>query len=120
MREIKFRAIFQRTPNSREPEGDFCVMHYGTGFSRYGLVYPMGWRLLAKDLQYTGLKDRNKVEIYEGDILDINGVRFLVTWSDRGWFPFSDRNDNGEWEWDADMFIVIGNIYENPELMEEK
>ena len=73
-------------------------------------------------LQYTGLKDKNGKEIYEGDIVEdyIGGlcaVRYDV--GDAGYYPFSKPSDGG-YEWDAtdaDTSEVIGNIYENPELL---
>ncbi|GAB7387413.1 YopX family protein [Bacillaceae bacterium] len=73
-------------------------------------------------MQYTGLKDRNGKEIYEGDIVsDEYGnvapiewvqeiAQFLVMYE-------SEPQEIGEWCTNA--FEVIGNIYENPELLEQ-
>ena len=61
-------------------------------------------------MQFTGLKDTNGKEIYEGDILgDVWGNKGVVVW-DKGIARF---NKVGGCEWAE----IIGNIYENPELV---
>ena len=91
-----------------------------------GEYEPVGFVLSdAKLRQYTGLKDRNGKEIYEGDILGTDNQEPLhVEFSDKhAGFVFVDEFDKyGTTKYSAkdifyESFEVIGNIYENPELL---
>lgn len=84
--------------------------------------------------QYTGLTDKNKKKIFDGDVVkDSAGVcgvvkfglytsGFSIPDTNQGFyieFPEESlyRKDLGYWE---NKVIVIGNIYDNPELLEEE
>ena len=79
-----------------------------------------GWIIM----QYTGLKDKNGKEIYEGDIVEYsrNFPPILVEWDDNivGFKPFckydSDCYGVPKKE-DHSVYKIIGNVYENPELL---
>ncbi len=81
--------------------------------------------------EYTGLTDKNGTKIFEGDIHENNGKKFILKYgsfydSDRecscyGWF-FEDIN-NKEWREGLDgtensYVNIIGNMHDNPELLE--
>jgi uncharacterized phage protein (TIGR01671 family) len=87
-------------------------------------------------MQFTGLLDKNGKEIYEGDILTADfypymdeGVRnylSIVEWEAPGFMGFKHLVNStkrgisdgiGEYLEETEQFEVIGNIYENPELL---
>ena len=77
-------------------------------------------------IQYTGLKDKNNKEIYEGDILfESFGERYYRVIFKNGSFSTEFKGDFEEYSFDlidvvAQSCEVVGNIYENPELMEDE
>ena len=116
MREIKFRA-WDSTNNVWADRGPFHVIGEVTLFDclkQYQLEHLN--ELVIE--QYTGLHDKNDVEIYEGDILqDFGGARDSVVF-DRGGFSLKHES---MWlcfaveDWDGE---VIGSIHENPEMVD--
>lgn len=78
-------------------------------------------------MQSTGLFDRNGKEIFEGDILDYRGRKALVRWHGSYAsfiYRFVDEPHKRKAEWKP-LYLaymkceIIGNIYENPELLED-
>lgn len=137
MRSIRFRAWDKKNKEMTE-------------FANYGILTEESEGLLffrqdhTKEssgefelMQFTGLKDKNGKEIYEGDIVLHKECEFDVLWCNAS-FKLMERkslvsmefgdcffsdilgrvcNCNVDSLWD---FEVIGNIYENPELFKEK
>ncbi|MDH5645828.1 MAG: YopX family protein [Candidatus Heimdallarchaeota archaeon] len=102
-------------------DGKFKSWHYW-GHIKGGFISPVAGDLERESQQYTGLKDKNDKEIYEGDIVVCDAAkeagypmleRNIVIWY-RDRFQLSMYSAN--WYFWAEMEI-IGNIYENPELI---
>lgn len=81
---------------------------------------------VAIPMQYTGLKDSNNKEIYEGDIIDIidsNGSHICEVKFIDGCFVSIEVGDSDEVCLREDIsnfpHTIIGNIYQNPELLQQ-
>ena len=126
MRQHKYR-VWDKQQNKFHTDRDWGLSLDGThiiGFSSHdSWDHDKGSKIkITKSLvvqQYTGLKDKNNVEIYEGDILDCgyvdNNVIDQVKYSNE--FAAFLVGDNALWQGWLEKAKVIGNIFENPELL---
>lgn len=79
--------------------------------------------------QCTGLKDKNGKLIFENDIMEAHIdedfpediSRFKVEWNGKGWVENHPDGVDREYldDFDTEHFKVVGNIFDNPELLEE-
>lgn len=123
MREIKFRAwekhergggrLIVNAPNLML-DASHGIPYWQFGFEE---PKPMNDTIL---MQFTGHKDKNGKEIYEGDIVTGREDSFEIYWenNDIG-FRARIANESFAWMLSSDC-EVIGNIYENPELVDNK
>lgn len=128
MREILFRG--KRVDNGEWVEGGLIIDKVVDMYLIYPESYPgvISHVVLPSTVgQYTGLTDKNGKKIFEGDIVSSNKRK---TWIGMGevWFGNS-AFWCGEREWakllrvvclEDEQAEVIGNIYDNPELLEEE
>ena len=126
MREFKFRAW--DTEKQEMATVNFIGLNdYEVGMEdeecrRWRATYPYVCRLM----QYTGVKDKNGREIYEGDIVEYKNEYHVIEWDDckfmaKGFYCSSqDTPDDFFSEFAYTNCKVIGNIYENSELLERK
>lgn len=111
MRKIKFRAWDNKV--------DTMVQWDKLGQSPFLLKK---WNLSWDYMQFTGKKDKKGIEIYDGDVLrwypnkPVNHIDVIICWDEyTASFYFGDWYDNDFPDTAIDS-LVIGNIYQNPEL----
>ena len=115
MREIKFRMYYKDKlieELTLEEIADKCEFHWDPE--------------RVKVCQYTGLKDKNGKEIYEGDIFVVPSLpwRHLVEWEHGCWMATQINNSRRSRPDVRSLFSagsiyeVIGNIYENGDLID--
>ncbi len=117
-RDILFRG--KRLDNGEWVFGDLMTKyphHEGLTIVEHGCVY---YKVDPKTVgQYTGLKDKNGVEIYEGDIVqDELGEVFLVEYVRFGYVLKQIGEPWCRFPYEYDEYEAIGNIHDNPELLE--
>ena len=124
MRQIKFRA-WDKNNKKMIFSNDMQKLEIG--------IYIQDFN--QELMQFTGLKDKNGKEIYEGDIVKISNKSYKIEWNQLhcSWGLFGlkggmERDITADWinddgttpkRWEVKYYEVIGNIYENPELIEE-
>lgn len=128
MREIKFRAVLKTLINNKS-----MIKNSKSGWDKslYFSLEDIMLKKLVFDFpenfifnQFTGLKDKNGKEIYEGDIIKMNN-HWDSSWASKPmevkfqqgcFFPFG----SGDWEPDLEDCEIVGNIYEHPHLLSNK
>jgi len=114
MRKIKFRAW----DKEQNKYFYFDLLNIDSIFTMHQLN---NWNEILTIEQFTGIKDKEGVEIYEGDIIEFGAKLCVVEFCECHYELISTDEKfintlyNSEW----DELEVIGNIHENPELLEE-
>ena len=115
MREILFRG---KTKGGEWYFGFFIKRRGIANIFKNGMLYEVESETVG---QFTGITDKNGVKIFEGDIVQ----RGVITFS-RGKFQGTYYDGSGDLaeDWEDDLYQernieVLGNIYENPELLQD-
>ena len=123
MREIKFRAWFI-DGKFKQLHSQVCSMQEDRTLLEFlqdieDCKKEHGYNVIL--MQYTGLKDKNGVEIYEGDVVQLNdideGKKCVVRWDNK-----ECRVAYGDKRFPIHCYTckVIGNVHKNPELTEKE
>ena len=113
MRDIKFRAwngkkIIEPVISDGTDGGETAYVNMNQAIDCYD--YEL--------MQFTGLQDKNGNDIYEGDVVEVESyyrlgefTQKVVKWEDNGGYNIFNITDK--------LIEVVGNIYENPELIKD-
>ncbi len=119
MRGIKFRYTCDRG-NGHIFSEDFTLNEIERGEASHWIAKNLVAEGQLHRRQYIEQKDKNRVEIYEGDIVKRLNINLTVYWHE---FTACWRMTGRTGVTKGDMALmceVIGNIYENPELKEDR
>lgn len=141
MREILFKA--KRVDNGEWIEGSLIDLDIDSGYCyivppyRQASTLPIGFlitdgmKLVIPETicQFTGLCDKNGKRIWENDILMAHldesypedTTYEAVEWGVAGWVAHEANSIDRQYldEFDTEYFEVVGNIFDNPELLQE-
>jgi uncharacterized phage protein (TIGR01671 family) len=128
MREFKFRAWEIDSQEMFYPDTTNNNEYFFSGFMEGFLIVatsPYSSKYDYVIMQYTGLKDKNVKEIYEGDILRLDAHQDFFVDFHEGCFVCRSTNRIQKINWaPASLrlliekgYEVIGNIYDNPDLI---
>lgn len=123
MREIKFRG--KRLDNGEWVYGSYVEInfHYSNGYVERHLIVALNAHEFEVDPetvgQYVGLKDKSVKEIYDGDVVMVcDCERFEIIFH-KGCFCY--QIGKGDYHiFNNKEIEIIGNIYDNPELLERR
>jgi len=120
-REIKFRYRFKNRETNEMITANLSLQDVELQGITPNPFQSLDWDILSRD-EFTGLLDKNGKPIYEGDIVNCHSAVSLVVAFGYGMFYLTSQGavlrPHSHFAWGDTE--VIGNIYENPELLKEE
>ncbi len=119
MREIKFRSVFFKYNGKFSHFSYWGFLNHKNEFDENYFKAP-GFASNCErkfENQFIGLQDKNGKDIYESDKIknEQGDIEIVGKMSGRGCYPFVQFPEYKCWNWDE--CEIIGDIYENPELI---
>ena len=133
---LRFRAFLIEDKTMHNVLGiDFSRNMYCLQIGK-GTIGDWFWFREINLMQSTGLKDKNGVEVFQGDIVKVTDedeecsyISVVKNYAEEG-YPAFDIEYPSDWEYESNALStimsggyetieIIGNIYENPELLEQ-
>ncbi|EIZ2437013.1 hypothetical protein MO187_002624 [Listeria monocytogenes] len=131
MREIEFRG---QNINGHWAHGNLAIIKEKLDRAEIGAYIsnsagaPFAYQVRPETIgQYTGLKDKNGKKIFEGDIVNckffdrmVGDIAGVINFIDCVWAVSDFKNKRLYQLIDVDNIEIIGNMHENPDLLEAK
>lgn len=122
-REIKFRAWNkEKQIMCYDDEDNSSGYYYGICLSKISMINASLMNITGEYvfMQFVGLQDKFETDIYEGDLFQDHDLYMKVFWCNEE-CGYAVENSDGDIEllssWGVQNMEVIGNIYENPDLL---
>lgn len=107
-REIKFRVWIKEDEESK----GYMIEHSNPNLNYSETIDTNNENSFLVLMQYTGLKDKNEKEIYEGDVILIEGKNHVIKFEDCYFDAFPQKAYSNTLKRFHDECEIIGNIYE--------
>ncbi len=119
MRDIKFRGLTKKTSTMIQ---GYLVKHWERAYIAWGAINdkPTLTEVNPETVgEYTGLKDKYYIDVFEGDVVALDDLIIPITFSNGSFQMVSSEKQgiSAATQERLKRFEIIGNVHENPELL---